>query len=122
MQATCGGCGSIELLTHVGEDGVLHAVCVTCQRLQEPETRDDPERELCDNCAFRPGSPERGDNYGFMRILETVQTGQPFFCHKGLAAKLTEGSIDWSENTAATAKSICAGWLARRKAYLARSK
>lgn len=39
--------------------------------------------EPCDNCAFRPGSPEQQDAEGWKQLVTTLKSGQEFRCHKG---------------------------------------
>ena len=81
----CGGCGSRNLMTcHPRESGIKHAICMDCRRLQEVEHRDWPLTVMCDNCAFRKGSPERADPYRWAEVLDTLDEEQPFHCHKGL--------------------------------------
>lgn len=47
--------------------------------------------EPCDNCAFRPGSPEQKDPVKWKELLASLEVdthGRPrgtFFCHKGVA-------------------------------------
>ena len=115
----CGGCGSRDMLA--SSDG-KYAVCLDCQRLQEPETRDWPETVMCDNCAFRKGSPERADLYRWAEVIETVDRGQKFYCHKGLPVTLSadEKTATFSSpDMEAGRMTVCAGWLAM---YLASFK
>ena len=37
----------------------------------------------CDNCAFRPGSPEQDDPEGWKYLIEILRSGGEFRCHKG---------------------------------------
>jgi len=110
----CGGCGSRNMLQHTTScDGVLHGVCEDCQRFQEVETRDWPLKDMCDNCAFRKGSPEQADPYRWAEIMETLQTEQPFHCHKGLNANLNPvtGTITFDAPDPDEGRvTICAGW------------
>lgn len=39
--------------------------------------------EPCDNCAFRPGSPEQNDPEGWRKLIEMLRAGGEFRCHKG---------------------------------------
>lgn len=55
VSPACGGCGSTRLLMTTS-DSCRYGICEDCQRVQEVETRADPHRHLCDNCAFRPGT------------------------------------------------------------------
>jgi hypothetical protein len=87
------------------------------------ETRPNPAAQLCDNCACRPDSPERADPYGWLRWEERhIEDGIPFNCHKGLAVDILPSgeayAVGSPENTKEAMAQPCAGWLARRKAYL----
>lgn len=113
----CGGCGSRDMM--MASDG-KHAICMDCRRLQEPETRDWPEATMCDNRAFRKGSPERADLYRWAEVKATVETGQHFHCHKGLPVTLHKESLTatFSPPDAATGRvRVRAGWLAARIAH-----
>lgn len=68
-------------------------VCRNCQTLWEPfdpaDTIDATERlssftEPCNNCAFRPGSPEQGDKDEWKKTIAALKAGGQFFCHKGV--------------------------------------
>lgn len=68
-------------------------VCGGCGAAWEPIKeediwdRDDPAcsgREPCDNCAFRPGSPEQADKEKWSALIESLKSGGQFFCHKGV--------------------------------------
>lgn len=116
----CGGCGSRRLMQ--SSDG-QHAFCLDCRRLQEPETRDWPESTMCDNCAFRKGSPERADPYRWAEVSATVEAGQPFHCHKGLPVTLDPESLVVTFEAPDPSKgrvTVCAGWLAARIAHCRR--
>lgn len=117
----CGGCGSRDMMT--ASDG-RHAICMKCRRLQEPETRDWPESRMCNNCAFRKGSPERADPYRWAEIAETVERGQYFHCHKGLPLTLNKETMVATFDPPDPAKgrvTVCAGWLAARIAHCRRN-
>lgn len=117
----CGGCGSTLMETQV-IGGTAYGVCMSCQRLQETETRTDPNRELCDNCACRPNSPERQDFFGWMRWNEKhVEDGVPFYCHKGMGAELAGSALKYLPDEDESKWQPCAGWLSRRAAHLARN-
>ncbi len=118
----CGGCGARNMM--VASDGA-HAICMDCRRIQEPETRDWPEARMCDNCAFRKGSPERADPYRWAEVSETVAKGQYFHCHKGLPVTLTPDNLSatFSPPDPATGRvTICAGWLAARIAQFRKAE
>ena len=69
------------------------ALCLNCKTLWEPF---DPAqvwdktaphcsfREPCNNCAFRPGSPEQADPEKWKLLLDQLKCGGQFFCHKGV--------------------------------------
>jgi hypothetical protein len=37
----------------------------------------------CADCAYRPGSPERADEYMADELISYAYAGRPFFCHTG---------------------------------------
>ncbi|SDX82508.1 hypothetical protein [Roseicitreum antarcticum] len=118
----CGGCGSRNM---VMASGGKHAGCMDCGRIQEPETRDWPEARMCDNCAFRKGSPERADPFRWAEVSETITSGQYFHCHKGLPAKLDADSLSVSISPPDPTQgrvTVCAGWLAARIAHCKKIK
>jgi len=105
----CGGCGSRDVLTLQGDPGGL-GKCMACGRFQHVETRDWPESELCDDCAYRKGSPERDDPEEWAKLKRIAQDGTAFHCHKGLAFDPATG--DYAPPDPATGRAtICAGWL-----------
>ena len=70
-------------------------VCGNCQAAWEPLERAqvwDPKdplcsfREPCDNCAFRPGSPEQRDPERWRLLIADLKTNPDagFYCHKGV--------------------------------------
>ncbi len=105
------------MLTVALTDGEYGA-CPDCKRLQELETRADPCRQLCDNCAFRPNSPERSDPWGWMRLEEGFAAGRAFYCHKGMASKLgpDNDNLTYLPGDDETELTPCAGWIAHQKA------
>jgi hypothetical protein len=38
----------------------------------------------CDNCAFRPGSPEQADKVKWGELIASLKAGGSFYCHKGV--------------------------------------
>lgn len=116
----CGGCGSraIDRLKTCSERAL--GLCRDCGRFQEIEERDWPESEMCGNCAFRRGSPERADAYRWAEIEETLRTGQRFHCHKGLAYDWGTGRFS-APSPEAGRVTVCAGWLAAYIAQFRRS-
>lgn len=68
-------------------------VCRNCETLWEPfdpaDTIDPTERlasfiEPCNNCAFRPGSPEQEDTEEWKKTMASLKAGGSFYCHKGV--------------------------------------
>jgi hypothetical protein len=118
----CGGCGSRNMIFASDRQ---HAICMDCRRMQEPELRDWPEAKMCDNCAFRKGSPERADPWRWMQVEETVEDGNPFHCHKGLPVTLNGDGLSatfTAPNPATGRVTVCAGWLATRIAHCRKSE
>lgn len=96
------------------------AVCLDCARLFIPETRPDPAAQLCDDCAFRPGSPERVDPYKWAEIIQTtiVDAAHPFYCHKGMGCELRGQTLHYLMPTEGEkVMTPCAGWRAHKLAY-----
>lgn len=76
--------------------------CRDCSAVWEPfpavYARDPVCAEPCDNCAFRPGSPEQADTAGWRGLLESLKPDQShgyftgrFYCHKGVPIDLSKG-------------------------------
>jgi hypothetical protein len=69
-------------------------VCANCEAMWEPlppggaHLDDDgtpfPFPDPCDNCAFRPGSPEQQDVEGWKKLMAQLEAGATFHCHKGV--------------------------------------
>jgi len=97
------------------------AVCMCCATVFVPELRDNPAIEMCDDCAFRRGSPERQDPWQWLSLIETTIEGdQPFYCHKGLTCQLDGTTLKYLLPPGGTADMTpCAGWLSRRLAHAA---
>ena len=116
----CPRCGSDEVLV---PDGTLEAVaCGNCTQLFVPENREQPETQMCDDCAFRPNSPERQDEYKWADIIDTTIVNEihPFYCHKGMACKLSGNTLTYQmPEEGEAAMTPCAGWRAHKAAYKA---
>jgi hypothetical protein len=41
-------------------------------------------KEPCDNCAFRPGSPEQKDAAKWKELMASLKANGRFYCHKGV--------------------------------------
>jgi hypothetical protein len=66
-----------------------------------------PRPKCCSKCAFRYGSPERSDPYGWMRLVEGWMDGETFLCHEGIPGH--------SGQKVGAPIQICAGRLAANK-------
>jgi len=114
----CPVCGSTSLLTEtVG--GTRMEFCLACAAFWEAETRT-PEKMAapCDNCAFRPGSPERRDKEGWQNLLALLMDGSRFYCHKRVPCEVAENDyrfkVEQDGKGRATNARICMGWVALR--------
>lgn len=67
--------------------------CANCNTIWEPfdpaDTIDASDRlasfrEPCDNCAFRPGSPEQRNVEEWKTTIASLKAGGGFYCHKGV--------------------------------------
>jgi hypothetical protein len=107
----CPGCGSRRVhvlpmdkipdaLRAVGVN-CDHALCLSCGALWETfpplYVEDSVCAEPCDNCAFRPGSPEQEDPEHWRSMIETLKpdgkgwfTGR-FYCHKNTPIDQAKG-------------------------------
>jgi len=119
--ASCPHCSSRKLRgIELDDCRELILVCMDCAAAFEPELRADPSREMCNNCAFRQGSPERADPWRFLELLEvTIEGGKPFHCHKGLKLEMTANGYKFVAPADLAALVQCAGWRSRRAAYAA---
>lgn len=120
----CGGCGSDDMILSCPGDTV-YGLCRVCERLQEVETRAEPELRPCDNCAYRPESPERADPWGWAEHrTRHVEGGEPFYCHKGLPITVDPRGfshvIEGAETLREAIRKPCAGWLVSRLGWLQR--
>jgi len=69
------------------------ATCADCRTAWEPvdeslvSDRSDARASFtqpCDNCAFRPGSPEKADTAKLKEMIASLRAGASFHCHKGV--------------------------------------
>jgi hypothetical protein len=77
-------------------------MCLDCAAVWEPfpesYVRDPVCAELCNNCAFRPGSSEQQDKVKWKALIDSLHPdaeyghfrGQ-FFCHKGVPIDMSRG-------------------------------
>jgi hypothetical protein len=87
---------------------------------------------MCDDCAFRKGSPERAEAYTEETLLGLAEAGKPFWCHTGMRrparwrhpdGRVIDGSTDdWQPpidgagipyRADGSPGLLCAGWAAR---------
>ena len=93
--------------------------------LSEPDDRFSAFKTPCDNCAFRPGSPEREDPDKWQHLQEQIHLGGAvFYCHKGVPVadpgedeshdhfKKPDGTLDLNQLR------LCAGYLATRLGHI----
>jgi hypothetical protein len=102
----CPKCKSPRVHLHADHDikfyGRQLSICTNCRTIWEPLDKAliwDPSgpsaslREPCDNCAFRPGSPEQADTAKWKELIAKLRAGGAFHCHKGvpIAPKSEDG-------------------------------
>lgn len=98
-----------------------------------PQCPDDlqVQRRVCGDCAFRPDSPERADEFSAEALLDLAASGTPFWCHQGMRRPLAwrhpDGRTvpgdpaDWTPpkvrgipyQADGSPGLLCAGWAAR---------
>ncbi len=66
-------------------------------------------RKCCGKCAFRPGSQETEDGFGWANMVDGFQSGQPFYCHETVPGHHQE------DPAAGERWQICGGWSAHEK-------
>lgn len=82
--------------------GVDLEMCMNCEAIWEAfpaagYVEDSVCAEPCDNCAFRPGSPEQADKEGWKALIAKLKPGADdffkdrFYCHKGVPIDLEAG-------------------------------
>ena len=122
----CPRCGGSRVAIITLPDAGTHNGCLACKTIWEPfnpaDMVDDDDqyssfKEPCDNCAFRPGSPEREDKESWKDLLQHLQlNGIAFMCHKGVPVSQKEGE---SHDHPKTERGVpdfsrsryCRGWL-----------
>lgn len=82
----------------------------------DPDDKTSSFKSPCDNCAFRPASPEQRDTENWKELIGKLQAGGAFFCHKGVAINpQSEDGFDYPkrrDGTINVAKMrYCRGWL-----------
>jgi len=93
----CPSCGSRKVRRVPIPDTRFYATeleaCCNCDAAWEPF---DPAKlldadiprssfvEPCNNCAFRPDSPEQRDTQKWRELMEQLKQGDGFYCHKGV--------------------------------------
>jgi len=96
--------------------------CVNCQTVWEPfdpaDTIDPSDRlasfrEPCNNCAFRPGSPEQKDVEEWKKTIASLKAGGGFYCHKGVPIDISnENGFAYPEDGKNRRKMrLCRGYL-----------
>lgn len=83
---------TVRVLRLLEHHGTLQ-ICPSCKAAWEPLPPGEPRHpeepnmsfpEPCDNCAFRPGSPEVEDRAEWKKLLTKLKHGGRFYCHKGV--------------------------------------
>lgn len=87
--------------------------------------------DLCGDCAFRPGSPERATSWERETLFGLADRGEPFWCHRGMRqpvrwehpdGRVIDGSSDdWKPaivdaipyQADGTPAVLCGGWAKR---------
>jgi gentisate 1,2-dioxygenase len=120
LEQTCPACGSRSVIyPDVSREACS---CRDCNQLFVPEHRVNPDVQMCDDCAFRPGSPERQDKYKWAEIIEAtiVERLHPFHCHKGLRCSFDGHNLTYQQpEPGQKPMTPCAGWRAHLAAYQA---
>ena len=109
------------------------AVCnnPACHTMWEPFDpaqiwdKDDPLcsfRAPCNNCAFRPGSPEQEDTAKWRELIAQFKAGATFYCHKGVPITPTaeHGFAYPDEGKNPRKLRLCRGWLNGLKVWTKR--
>jgi hypothetical protein len=128
----CPSCRSANIARHQRHpekpDGTFYDACRDCMAIWESipqgeQYKRDGElmafHEPCDNCAFRPGSPESHDKAEWRKLMDKLRAGGSFLCHKGVPIKsVGEGSradfdfqCDASGLPAPERSRLCRGYL-----------
>lgn len=100
-------------LTHIT---TLVGVCADCKTMWEAYPadwkHDVVEAEPCDNCAFRPESPEIRSRAEWRELLAKLKAGGEFKCHKGAPILIdTEANtIEFDEAWVRRKGRVCAGF------------
>ena len=78
------------------------AGCFTCRAIWEPFPKayieDEVAAEPCDNCAFRPGSPEQADADEWRALIDQLRPDEHgwfsgrFYCHKNVPIDQAQGA------------------------------
>lgn len=86
-------------------------------------------KEPCDNCAFRPGSPEQQNTDKWKSTIEDLKKGGicgGFYCHKGVPIDLENEhgfAYPFKDGKPVTKKMRpCRGWLRMLKAQMDKEK
>lgn len=113
---SCPRCGGPVFASIGTAEGVQMDCCGRCSIVWEREERANPHAERCDNCAFRPGSPEQRDPEKWREIVDgTVRKHGVFYCHKRVPATIGEKGYEFQHEIGADGlvcnATECVGWL-----------
>lgn len=95
----CPSCKSSNIRQRLKVSGhdTLYDICADCKAVWESipageHFKRDAEliafKHPCDNCAFRPGSPESSDKPAWRDLLAQLRAGGTFYCHKGVPIRM----------------------------------
>lgn len=118
----CPKCGSRRVREVVVPSTSFYAEklegCPNCNAIWEPfypvQLLDahDPQtssfKEPCDNCAFRPGSPEQKDPKKWAELMASLKSNGRFYCHKGVPLD-PGGKHGFAYPTKPVSKELCPG-------------
>lgn len=116
----CPNCKSIgiERKTLPGINGLMtdYDMCRECATVWEAYPinwcEDVVGAEPCDNCAFRPGSPEQSDPAAWKELVAKLRSGNEFKCHKGAPIEgLDAGKPEFDEQWIRDRGRLCAGFM-----------
>ena len=117
----------------IGQSPVIYMACLDCPA-ENPTVWEQVKREnlavptnplsmfkaCCDNCAFRPSSPERSDPEKWEYLMrEFSYRDATFYCHKGVPLDFDRNTsqshrhpYDEEGNLKRDEARVCAGWAA----------
>lgn len=118
-EVTCPSCESANVVHRLMVNGIMLEYCKSCGAFWEAELRECTASKACDNCAWRPGSPERADTAKWAAMMADFKRGATFYCHKRVPCQVDASGYSFAHlvevqgnRKVCTNAPICAGWLA----------